>query len=203
MNIFVTSMDPMAAASHLDDLRLNKMILESTQVMAMAMDMCGADPTILPKTKAGTTYKVNGPHRRHPVTIWTANNSFNYNWHLKYLMALHGEYHYRHNKTHGCYDCMATMQVFQPRDLNIYLGNRTQFFNCSAYKDQPVLLAYQLTLLDKWKNDKRQPKWTRRAPPSWLTANPQGKLIVDGDKTFFRSKKLEAEIEDLLLSPPP
>jgi len=47
------------------------------------------------------------------------------------------------------------------------MADLTPFVNCSTNKDHHVTDAYQLTLKEKWANDKRPPKWTKRGQPSW------------------------------------
>jgi hypothetical protein len=51
------------------------------------------------------------------------------------------------------------------------------FVNCTPYKDVPsVHLAYQMTLRDKWRRDRRSPTWSKRGQPNFFCA-PSNDLI--------------------------
>ena len=63
MNIFITSFNSKEAASHLDDLRLNKMILETAQLLSSAYRNLFGDDDLLYKDT----------HFNHPCAIWTRN----------------------------------------------------------------------------------------------------------------------------------
>ena len=62
MNIFITSFDSKEAASHLDDLRLNKMILETAQLLSSAYRHLFGDNELLYKDT----------HFNHPCAIWAS-----------------------------------------------------------------------------------------------------------------------------------
>jgi len=38
-------------------------------------------------------------------------------------------------------------------------GGQTPFTNCTEFKDDEVLVAYQKQLVKKWDNDKLPPRW--------------------------------------------
>lgn len=153
MNIFVTSSNQKQCAEMLDDKRLQKMILESAQMLSAALHRHG-----------GTApYKVS--HKNHPCTLWTGDTRENFMWHLVLLSEMHQEYVWRRNKTHKSYnDCY---HVFQEQLAVIPGGPLTPFANCSLFKEINVFDAYKMTMLEKWKNDKITPKWTNRSRPDW------------------------------------
>lgn len=156
MNIFVSSPSPMASAIALDDKRVNKMILESAQMLSTAMIFNGS----------------HGPYRQthvnHPCSIWTRTNRANYNWLIEHMVELSKEFEYRRYKIHA--SSLLIPQLIRGA-ASIPDGNMTPFVNASRFKDREVHEAYRLTLIDKWSNDKLTPKWTNRDRPQWLTVS--------------------------------
>ena len=68
---------------------------------------------------------------------------------------------YRTGKNHksyiSVYNNLCGAVAFIPE------GPITPFPNCTPHKNiSDVHLAYRMTLSDKWANDKRPPKWTKR-----------------------------------------
>jgi len=61
------------------------------------------------------------------------------------------------------YDCST--------DLTYVKEGLTTFPNCTTFKDiKETTKAYRLYLNEKWKNDKRIPKWTNSRAPEWFVA---------------------------------
>ncbi len=155
MNIFVVDQDPEICAQTLDDLRLNKMIIETAQLLSTAMRVQGYTGNDIYKST----------HINHPCSIWTRQSQGNYAWLLAYFSALADERFQRTGKGHKSYDIFPVLQT----GLSIMpQGERTPFANCSLYKDLPIFEAYKETMKHKWNNDKRKPTWGPRfAPPPW------------------------------------
>lgn len=156
MNIFVVSPDTMECAKALDDLRLNKMIIETAQLLSTAMWIMGY------QGQYGNIYK--STHVNHPCAVWARESSENYKWLLLYMSDLVEERQRRTGKHHKSYDIFNTLcggPKLMPQ------GPMTPFANCSTYKNIGTFDAYKLTLKDKWTNDKRPPKWTNATIPSW------------------------------------
>jgi hypothetical protein len=155
MNIFVPYPSAKANAEMLDDLRLNKMILESAQMLCSVLHRYGV---------ADIPYK--NAYHHHPCTLWAGNTYGNaqYLLALAKWMLLEREYRgfYQRHKCSGVLD-------FVQKNLSVLVkGPTTPFENCTEYKHLPVHKAYKIQLVDKWKNDIKPPKWTRRGPPSFL-----------------------------------
>lgn len=154
MNIFVISKDTLECAKALDDIRLNKMIIETAQLLSTAMRFHGY---------AGyDIYK--STHINHPCAVWVRESSENYSWTLLYMSDLVEERMNRTGKNHKSY------QIFNTLCSGIKLmpqGPMTPFVNCSAHKNIGVFDAYKLTLIEKWANDKRIPSWGCTGKPSW------------------------------------
>lgn len=92
MNIFVINLDPVKAACQLHDKHVNKMVLESAQLLCTTRRLLGdTNPNL---------YKI--AFQNHPCTIWTRQSKENYLWLLDHFNALCGEYTYRYFKHHKC-----------------------------------------------------------------------------------------------------
>lgn len=175
MNLFATDKDSRVAAKHLDDIRLNKMITESCQMLVIALVKNGLPKERIPLTKAGKPYKTKG-HANHPVTIWTGRTRKNFRWHMDYLAEMLDEYHYRTGKTRAGDDIYY---VAHDNDRLIPDGILEPFQNCSLYKEtlaQDVCECYRQTMIDKWLKDKIKVKWTKREPPSFAPKT----VLIDG-----------------------
>jgi hypothetical protein len=155
MNIFVTNPNPKVCAEALDDLRLNKMILETAQLLSTAIRFHGHIGDLAYKST----------HVNHPCSMWARETVSNYAWLLGHFYALCQERFERTGKTHKSERLALTFE--HSRHL-LPSGSLTPFVNCTPYKDDGVFDAYKLTLVDKWKNDKRPPKWTNTTKPSWI-----------------------------------
>lgn len=165
MNIFVTDESPFVSAGNLDTLRVNKMIIESSSLLANAMAHHGAKPEELPYAmSSGKPYKTTA-WQNHPCCIWTKTNKSNYLWLLSHLHALVGCYFERTGKMHYTetnYPILAAGADFIPD------GPLTAFVNCTPYKSTgDVIMAYKMTMAHKWTHDFKEPEWVQK--PAWLT----------------------------------
>lgn len=158
MNIFVINPDKISEnAKMLDDKRLVKMVLETAQLLATAVNMNGGK----------CVYKVT--HKNHPCSIWTRQSRENFYWLFQLFDYLNDEYTNRFGKIHKCYQYR---NEFIDQAFVIPEGGLTSHPNCTKFKDEPnVYKAYKLCMLDKWTNDKRLPKWTNTEPPKFYTLN--------------------------------
>lgn len=154
MNIFVIDQDTTKCAQALDDLRLNKMIIETAQILSTAMRECGY--------VGNDIYK--STHRNHPCTVWARESSENFRWLLIYMSDLVEERYRRTGKHHKSYEIFNTLcggTKLMPT------GPLTPFVNCTPHKDIPTIEAYRLTLTEKWANDKKAPTWKNSSRPIW------------------------------------
>jgi hypothetical protein len=158
MNIFVSSFNANESAQALDDKRVIKMILETCQMLSTNVSLAGLREGPYRPT-----------HKNHPCTIWARTSHNNYLWLCEHLRSLCNEYTNRFNKIHKCeqyidllYNCST--------DLAYLKDGQTTFPNCTTFKEiKETTRAYRLYLNEKWKNDKRVPKWTNSKPPEWKT----------------------------------
>lgn len=168
MNIFVTSFDSKEAASHLDDLRLNKMILETAQLLSCAYRYLFEDNDLLYKDT----------HLNHPCAIWARKSIDNYSWLVQYFDDLAKEKVKRDGATkerskikpHKSWEDL--FEIFNLKKTNNYKDRiSTEFFdfNCTDFKDEKdIRISYQKQLLQKWKNDLKLPKWTGGNIPNFV-----------------------------------
>ena len=108
MNIFYFTHNIVLNSKLLDDKRLVKMILETTQLLSNAL-YCNGEKS---------PYKPT--HLKHPCTIWASKSSGNWNWLRDYGLALAKEYTNRYNKIHKCEDIIRSMKYSQISDNKFY-----------------------------------------------------------------------------------
>lgn len=155
MNIFVISPNTTECAQALDDLRLNKMIIETAQLLSTAMRVHGYTGNLVYATS----------HLNHPCAVWARETNSNYQWLVAYLEDLVMERKARTSKHHKTYD---KVHILKQGASLIPTGKLTPWPNCTPNKHiEDVHEAYKITLRDKWANDKRPPKWTFAKKPTW------------------------------------
>jgi len=156
MNIFVSSFNAKESAQALDDKRAIKMILETAQILSTNINLAGL--------RLGP-YRTT--HQNHPSVIFCRTSHDNYLWLCGHFVHLCNEYERRFNKIHKC---QQYIQLFFDCSTDIAYPKEglTTFPNCTTFKDiKETTKAYRLYLNQKWKNDKRPPKWTNAKQPEW------------------------------------
>lgn len=95
MNIFALDEDPAVAAQAHCDKHVNKMILESVQILNGALYERGLDDLAF----YGYT------HKHHPCTLWAADSWANFEWVVKLTHYLNKEWRFRydHDEHHTSY----------------------------------------------------------------------------------------------------
>lgn len=169
MNIFLVDRDPIKCAQALDDVRLNKMILETGQLLCTAyryLFMVEGKPSEFPGIYKET-------HKNHPCSIWARKSVLNYAWLVYLFKAMHDERLYRtrgpHTTFEKIYDYIKQPVIYLSPDLDY---NTVDFdFDCSNVDAAGSLFSrYQECLLRKWEADKeknRKPTWFKRGMPTW------------------------------------
>lgn len=152
MNIFAFDPDPWQSALWLDDVRKNKMIVETAQLLSTAIRY--DDPfTSLPVYRSA--------YVNHPCTVWTRKSTGNFKWLLEYFNALVEQRGGRH-KTAGL------RYFFQDWLDTQCVTSATPFPNCTTYKEEvDTHLAYRLYMQDKWKVDVISLSWHHGEKPQW------------------------------------
>lgn len=173
MNIFVVSDDVYECALALDDRRLNKMILETAQLLCTSI-------VYAPWFNADQYPNLYAPtHSVHPCTQWAMNNPCNWMWLYSLWLSYIIEWEYRkpNNPEHKTFTRLCTpLASIAGRLATLCMERnsvRTPFVNCTEFKHvDNTFEAYRRQLNKKWKVDtinQRFPKWTRRDKPEWYT----------------------------------
>jgi hypothetical protein len=154
LNIFATSADPVASARALDDRRVNKMIVESCQILSSSLHLTGRGSPEL--------YKPAYVH--HPTVLWTARDPSHYAWLYRHVVALLEERDFR---TEG--RAHASSRLLRPLAVHVETDEEpVEFQNCTPFPDmRDVHAAYRKTLMEKWRNDVMPPTWRRRRKPAF------------------------------------
>lgn len=178
MNIFATYPCPKQSAQYLDNKRVIKMILESSQMLSTALKTHA--PMLYRKKPTQRLTKANKPlcehifndclvsgptHANHPANVWVRSSRSNYMWLIEHMSALCVEYTKRSGGKH--HKCEQYIQSYRDNAHIIPSGGLTKFANCARNRDKgvdythidDVHKAYQLYLADRWKTDVRKPVW--------------------------------------------
>ena len=127
MNLFILDLDPQKAAQYYQDLHINKIIIEGTQLLAAAYPLERLAEPDCPRTQKGTPRKHG--HYNHPMTKWVRTNNSNFIWTLNHLDSLYQERLYRFEKHHFSKDFIEWVRN-NPSDLPV--GSLTEHPQCFA-----------------------------------------------------------------------
>lgn len=163
MNIFAFDPDPRQSAMWLDDVRQNKMILETAQLLSTAIH----------KYQDVVTDPIYRPtHKHHPCTKWVVESKGNYEWTVKYLEELGN----LRNPTHKSLSLLSYFKKFIKTN-KFYKEDQTPFANCARNMSQGLDFtgvedthkAYQLYINKRWDHDTIKLSWNHGQEPEWRT----------------------------------
>lgn len=186
MNLFILHDDPVIAAQSQCDIHVNKMIIESAQMLSTVHRMLdGTMERRLSKSgkvrvqywklsddREDTLYKAC--HFNHPCTIWSRESCCNYSWHYEHFIGLCDEYTYRTGKTHLTDTKLRDVLQKLPNNIN-RSGGMTPFK--LAMKSNPECVVHGLGGTDavesyrnfyQTKQSRFKMKWTKREKPEWF-----------------------------------
>lgn len=168
MNIFSTDFDPKVSAQNLDDLRVNKMIIESASLLANAIAFYGGSDADLPISKmSGKPFKTKA-WQNHPSCIWVKANRSNYEWLLEHTTALIQEIKVRRDTDHSM---TSNIKILNQGMFFLPPGPLAPFANCTPYKQiQDPVLAYRMAMVYKWEHDAKAPAWSNTNKPDWYNS---------------------------------
>ena len=164
MNIFVSHKCPTMSAQNLPNILVNKMIIESAQLLSTAHHSLD-----------GIQVGYKPTHSGHPSSKWCRSTSANYQWLYAHFKALCSEYTFRTGKIHKTSELLS---VLDKLPCNIKRAPLDPFAMCmdEEYKrlgifDQTV--AYRSYLKAKyaeWACREKPIKlqWTNRKQPEWV-----------------------------------
>lgn len=155
MNIFVTHPHAFLAAHDLDDLRLNKMITETAQLLSTAVRMRMPLDDIDPRF-------MKAAYPAHPCTRWVRESWGNWRWLVRYMDGLADAWHKPHRS-------LRVRSACTDLEMSLPLEEMTPHAVCTpGVNNVSVYTAYQQYLSAKWRNDKRPPRWTHNnSEPEW------------------------------------
>jgi hypothetical protein len=107
MNIFAVHDNPSAAAQHLCDAHVNKMILETAQIMS----------TVHALHDEHEDWMYKPTHKHHPSVLWAAENNCNYGWLWYHWRALSAEFMLRFKKEHASWKKLGSRLEFPPTSI--------------------------------------------------------------------------------------
>jgi hypothetical protein len=154
MNIFVLDLDPKLAAQYQANIHVNKMLIESCQLLCAALHMFGYKAPYKPT------------HKNHPCAIWVRESRSNYLWLLEHGKALSEEYTYRYKKSHACNRVLKEAE-YAIDQIGIPNVGLTKFAQCipDEYKRADVVQAYR----NAYRGTKSHiAKWSVREVPFWF-----------------------------------
>lgn len=157
MNIFVPYPNIKFNATVLDDLRLNKMVLENAQMLHAVLHRYGVTNDDYPNL-----YRLS--HANHPCTRWAGNTRSNFEYVIDLAAHMERERLRRGFNPHKSATRCNEVKQFVPI---IPEGELTPHPNCTSdFKHiTDVHEAYRKQLTKKWREDGKQPVWSRRDPP--------------------------------------
>jgi hypothetical protein len=175
MQIFYSDEDPEIAAQNLDNRRLNKMIIESAQLLSTAY-IVSAYPDAFSKMgkitdplqyvwirKKHNLYKPT--HHNHPCAKWARESEENYIWLMSHFISLLEEFKYRFEKEHKTgrlLDDLADFTVIPPGPFTEPPAVVPDDIEAETTVD-----AYKILLCRKWTMGVAS-KWTKRKPPRFF-----------------------------------
>jgi len=176
MNMFILAHTPEEIARYHHNVHLNKMILETAQLLSTTVRMI--DPKFsddVDKSVGSKLYKQT--HANHPCAVWMRESHENFEFGVDLLEALLNEYLYRRDKVHATYVVYETINHWAEGYSNLILPftsfERTQFPLCmpDEYKTNDVIESYRNyyraeKMTDK--NGRSLANWGTRCTPHWI-----------------------------------
>ena len=173
MNIFATDKSPIKAARNLCDKHINKMIVESAQMLANAFTIERLAENDVPRNQKGEP-RTHG-YSKHPCTLWTYKTKGNMKWLCAHALEMGKERNYRWEGRPNHFSLYFIAWCSENIDDSIAPnGNRTDFaiaisenMTCRQVEGFDNLSSVE-KYREYYKHDKPFVKWTKRQKPSWF-----------------------------------
>ena len=131
MNIFYLSRATSVCAEMHCDVHVNKMILETAQLLSTAHH------------ELGSTAPYKTTHKNHPSAVWARSGFWQYNWLYGLLEALSEEYTKRYGRVHKTWERCSEALREPPEDIpNIEWTDPPQCMP-NECKDKNTVVAYR------------------------------------------------------------
>ena len=160
MNIFAiegqgNQIDWVKSAKSLDNYRVVKMILESTQMLCTTIN--------LQHETQITPYK--NAHVNHPSTIWTRTSSANFNCLLKHTESMLEEYTERFGKEHKCESVIIkALKHYDPNLFDLHVETKLPLCMPNEYKSDSIVDSYRA-----FYSEKPRMRYPKEKIPQWFT----------------------------------
>lgn len=165
MNIFAYDKNPALSALWLDDIRKNKMITESAQILSTCMN------TLVPDHKYDV-YKSFSP--KHGSNVWVTLSSANFSWliaHANAMLTQRGGHHGAQHVISQAYGfCIEFCNRWDRHDLTPFSNNAANSSLGISFKHIPdTCLAYRMYSDWRWQHDTIKLTWNHGKEPWWRT----------------------------------
>lgn len=173
MNIFATDLNPVIAAQNLCDKHINKMIVESAQMLANGFSLERLAQDDVPRNQKGQP-RSHG-YSKHPCTLWCYETKDNMNWLIEHALEMGNERSYRwkdkpeHFSIRFIKWCKDNIHdsFAEKNGLTDFAIAISDNMNCRKLEGFD-----KLSSVDKYrqyyKHDKPFVKWTKREKPNWF-----------------------------------
>lgn len=166
MNIFAYDQCPTQSAKWLDDIRKNKMIVESAQLLSTAMHQ------LQPKL-ADNVYRPS--YVNHPCAVWARASLGNFVWLLTHMEAMVKQRVKPHKSANLLPEFRRFAELCDGNSRIFPQKNMTPFANCARNKSLNVDFthipnthaAYRLYSKCRWQNDTIKLSWEYGEEPYW------------------------------------
>lgn len=168
MNIFFLNQDPYKSATLMIDVHVNKMIIESCQMLANAYD---EELETAPRSQKGNIRRHS--YYNHPCSVWVRDSITNFQWLLDHASALLKERRFRFDQPHFSSSFIDWCKINSPNLKNLGLTKPAQAFKIGVWDhlidDDPVRGYQRYYVADKHydKNGKNIFKYTKRNIPEF------------------------------------
>lgn len=152
MNIFYLHEVPETAARYLCDKHINKMLIESVQMLSTCHHVIGS----------GSNAMYRPAFQNHPCAIWVRESAQNYYWLRDHALQIGEEFLIRYGKVHAS---TVVLNALPDPDLPLVGITPPAQAMPDEYKNDDAVQAYR----DYYLYDKRRfAKWERGIPaPYW------------------------------------
>lgn len=167
MQLFMPFENFSDSAEALDDLRLNKQILECAQIASTAfwLNDCSLGEKL---TAQGHAYLPS--HEHHQLCIWAAQCPENLRYVVGFGLVCWQENYYRKNTKHNSYNYLCQMLFARDKMKRLSEPSSQPNATTNSKHFSDLHQAYRNELCLRWQNDKTPPTWTKRKPPRfWFT----------------------------------
>lgn len=164
MNIFASNQCPVQSAKDLPSILVNKMAVESLQILSTAHFVLDGKQVAYKPT-----------HQNHPSCVWSRANKANYAWAFEHFKALCKEYTFRTGKIHAC---EAHLKAVESAPVGCPDGELEMFALCmpdehkakGIFDPTAAYRSYLNAKFTEWlaRDKPVKVEWKNRKQPTWV-----------------------------------